>query len=444
MYNEKIEALISAALADGVLTEKEKQVLFKRAQAEGIDLDEFEMVLDARLVELQKAEKAKAEASAPKSTKYGDVRKCPACGSMIPALAGVCPECGYEFSGIDANLSSKKLADGLIAIDKECEVEMQNEFDKFKPNSWSSEEREGEIQRERIRLKAKYKSLKRQRKKTLIETFPIPNTKSDLFEFISSLQARMSGSLLAPAYRRKVKECLTKAKALYPTDPIFLKLVADVEEKLKKRRILYMLSGLGILLLLFCIIGLPILCKPKTPEKNKKVCIEMVNTAIAENNLSEAQRLIENYEKSSHKIFAAYDALLDEYVKNNDGVHVKSLIRTYTSKTREEAYEKKTHNVRFYNDLISMGEYNEAELYLDLPKKDFFDGNKERYETYLNHLSKCVSQMCARKQKKEARKFINEKVAFYQGEDRKLYDGKPNPWYPENVKARLNKVINEY
>ena len=56
MYNEKLEALITAALADGVLTEKEKQILFKKAEAMGIDLDEFEMVLDARLVELKKKE----------------------------------------------------------------------------------------------------------------------------------------------------------------------------------------------------------------------------------------------------------------------------------------------------------------------------------------------------------------------------------------------------
>ena len=56
MYNEKLEALITAALADGVLTEKEKQILFKKAEAIGIDLDEFEMVLDARLVELKKKE----------------------------------------------------------------------------------------------------------------------------------------------------------------------------------------------------------------------------------------------------------------------------------------------------------------------------------------------------------------------------------------------------
>ena len=54
MYNEELETLIDAALADGVLTEKEKQILFKRAQSLGIDLDEFEIVLDTRMLELQK------------------------------------------------------------------------------------------------------------------------------------------------------------------------------------------------------------------------------------------------------------------------------------------------------------------------------------------------------------------------------------------------------
>ena len=70
MYNEKIEALIKAALADGVVTEKEKQVLFKRAEAEGVDLDEFEMVLDARLVELKKEGKKQSSISTITSNKY--------------------------------------------------------------------------------------------------------------------------------------------------------------------------------------------------------------------------------------------------------------------------------------------------------------------------------------------------------------------------------------
>ena len=41
MYNEQLEKLIDYALADGELTEKEKQVLFKKAESMGVDLDEF-------------------------------------------------------------------------------------------------------------------------------------------------------------------------------------------------------------------------------------------------------------------------------------------------------------------------------------------------------------------------------------------------------------------
>ena len=51
MYNEQLEKLIEMALMDGELTEKEKQILFKKAESFGVDLDEFEMVLEAKLFE---------------------------------------------------------------------------------------------------------------------------------------------------------------------------------------------------------------------------------------------------------------------------------------------------------------------------------------------------------------------------------------------------------
>ena len=54
LYDDQLERLIESALADGVLTDKEKAVLFKKAQSKGIDLEEFEMVLEARLYELNK------------------------------------------------------------------------------------------------------------------------------------------------------------------------------------------------------------------------------------------------------------------------------------------------------------------------------------------------------------------------------------------------------
>lgn len=65
MYNEKLEALITAALADGVLTDKEKNLLFKKAEAMGIDRDEFELVLEGRLAKRKK----EMEAQDPQATK---------------------------------------------------------------------------------------------------------------------------------------------------------------------------------------------------------------------------------------------------------------------------------------------------------------------------------------------------------------------------------------
>ncbi len=48
-YDEKLERFIDLALEDGVITDKEREILFKKAEAFGVDLDEFEMVLDNRL-----------------------------------------------------------------------------------------------------------------------------------------------------------------------------------------------------------------------------------------------------------------------------------------------------------------------------------------------------------------------------------------------------------
>ncbi|MDR1170454.1 MAG: hypothetical protein LBK97_06440, partial [Prevotellaceae bacterium] len=56
MYDASLEKLIAIALADGVISEKGKQVLFKKAESLGLDLDEFEMVLDARILEVQKSQ----------------------------------------------------------------------------------------------------------------------------------------------------------------------------------------------------------------------------------------------------------------------------------------------------------------------------------------------------------------------------------------------------
>lgn len=205
MYNERLEQLIDAALADGELTEKEKQILFKKAQEMGVDLDEFEMVLDARLVKLKKAEEEKAKSSAPKSNKFGDVKKCPSCGAMVQSYQGACPDCGYAFEDKGSNTAVIELSKLL----QRC----NNNKDTIR----------------------------------LINTFPMPIEKAALIEFIywllpqsfstnnfpSDFSSKSNDSkvknCLANAYWAKYEECIQKVRIGFANDPEMKRILEDYE-----------------------------------------------------------------------------------------------------------------------------------------------------------------------------------------------------------------------
>ncbi|MEO4005936.1 hypothetical protein [Flavobacterium sp. CAU 1735] len=116
LYNDKIEKLIELALADGELTEKERQILFKKAETEGIDLDEFEIVLEARLFEKIK-HKTQEPVAAPESDKFGDIKKCPACGAIAESFVTKCSDCGAEFRNIEVSGSIIRFFDKLDEIE---------------------------------------------------------------------------------------------------------------------------------------------------------------------------------------------------------------------------------------------------------------------------------------------------------------------------------------
>lgn len=199
LYDNQIEQLISYALVDGELTEKEKQILFKKAQAQGIDLDEFEMVLDARLVQLKKEEKEKAEKSAPKSNKLGDVRKCPQCGAVIGTFRMACPECGFEFSGVGANKFVEKFA---------SELQKQLENIDGGSGSWFEIFDTTEILKSKRRDEAIVKA-----ETIFVRTYPLPMTKEDCVEMLNYMLPRtlLEGSNAATkAWRNKFYAILSK------------------------------------------------------------------------------------------------------------------------------------------------------------------------------------------------------------------------------------------
>lgn len=230
LYDPKMEKLIDLALADGELTEQEKQVLFKRAESMGIDLEEFEMVLNARLYEHNKAasrqaaaEAAKApkvSAAAPSSNKFGDVKKCPACGAMIESFTTKCPDCGYELRNIEVSNSVQRFFEMLNELEEQSrETGM---LDMFVQNTGMDK-------------------LTR-RKKALIQNFPVPNTKEDILEFlslaipnakISRWKADPTSVILAPIWKQKCEQIIMKAKFSMKDDRETLAAIAPYAKELK-------------------------------------------------------------------------------------------------------------------------------------------------------------------------------------------------------------------
>ena len=430
MYNEKIEALISAALADGVLTEKEKQVLFKKAQSEGIDLDEFEMVLDARLIELEKAEKEKAEKSAPKSTKYGDVRKCPVCGALVPALAGSCPECGYEFSGIEVSKSAKVLADKLSAVNSKWGANLDEKIE-------------------------------------IIENFPIPNTKVDLIGFLIMAKPHILDSKdpLARAYFKKYQQCLEQAKILLPNDKILLPYIQEYD-MLKKRINSFSYTWNALLrkwnaiddfikwfiimpifgVILCVIIGFVWHYAATADERYEESIIQAVNVGDIDKALKMyelgSQKYANEYgwgEKSSQIIFTN---VLKKDVKEAEQLLVKYQLREGFRNNFKKELRNEYLNQGFIDDYwrISCDLYNEG------------SDHRDRYSA----MEEVVKFYCKKGDIGTAKAFVDKNINwFYVNVDKDplinkeggLFETGHADWKPykkSRVQERLNEIINQY
>lgn len=87
---EELNELIQQYLTDGVLTDKERQVILNEAENLGLNRDKIDLYLDA---EIQKLDQ---QADATVRRQKG--RQCPYCGKPIPQLAEKCPHCGEDIT----------------------------------------------------------------------------------------------------------------------------------------------------------------------------------------------------------------------------------------------------------------------------------------------------------------------------------------------------------
>jgi len=142
----------------------------------------------------------------------GKIYKCPNCGEVLKSFEINCPACGYELRGAKASSAVKEFALKLEAIESKREYE--------KPRSLFA-----------TALSQQKLSKTDEQKISLIRSFPIPNTKEDLYEFLLLAQANIniemydstvnitdSRRAVSDAWKAKFNQAYEKAKITLTSD----------------------------------------------------------------------------------------------------------------------------------------------------------------------------------------------------------------------------------
>lgn len=220
MLHPDLQKLLNYALQDGEISNKERELLHKKANDLGEDIDLLEMVIEGELQKLKKSNEPE------KQTNFA----CPNCGSSIPKSSIKCGFCGFEIS--KTTLTGEKYIEKLSQQLHEINV-WQSEAEE-KHNSWTAST-----------IPAIDAASK---KASLISVFAMPNDKENLLELFyfcdnnadaTSKLSRVFGSdtsglinnHLHPAWAGKAKMAYNKLKRFANEDDEIKALIDEYKIK---------------------------------------------------------------------------------------------------------------------------------------------------------------------------------------------------------------------
>ena len=317
MYAKEFEDLLKEYLTDGIITSKERQVLLKKAQELGYDVDEVDLYIDAQQ---QKCDQAVESAAAKKRGKT-----CPQCGASVQSMQLTCPECGFEFNNKEANASARELMKLL--------------------NSAKDNEKKIEI----------------------ISNYPIPNTRENLAEFVALCIGNCQISFtdlfgeflgvdkadICIAWRKLSQQVVTKANLMLKDDPSIMEQVKKLEKISSKKIPLH-----GTLLWIVCIllfvgitsIGSTLSGDSKENESDTTVVENMTRDQIIQKKLSDVSELVKDNDLAGadeyltnltlpdsmsyqyRELNPAYQSVINAYLKDNNYESAESLALIFKGK----------------------------------------------------------------------------------------------------------------
>lgn len=223
MHSE-LETLINNLLSSGEISQRSRELLIKKAIQLGVDVIDFELELELKIAKSKNNDAATTATLT--SNKEGTIKKCPSCGAPVQSFNSKCSDCGHEFRNIEAVSYIKSL---------HSELQKGEEDERSKERSWA-EKLDGEL--------AVAKSVAN-RQKSIISSFPVPNTKEDLLEFLAVASGEASKKLgffiasahpdaiLKNAWLSKCEQIINKSRLTFKDDKKTLEEIESYANQLK-------------------------------------------------------------------------------------------------------------------------------------------------------------------------------------------------------------------
>ncbi len=288
---------------------------------------------EKNVVEEKKKETSNEDLTERKMVYEGKIHKCPNCGEVLESFIANCPACGYELRDSKNSSAVEELSRKLEEIEgKRDKSRMSNKIlGAFNLSDGLTRTDEQKI--------------------SLIRSFPIPNTKEDLYEFLilsksnieidayENTQIKSARLAVSDAWKAKFEQAYQKAKLLFKNDDRMIE-INKMNEEINKsinnaKWKIWKIIGIGygsifaviiIILIIMAVTGVFSNDSSKNNNtKNENVSI-MENNDISKNdNNDEKWQGIKNESKSSVSLG---DNIV---VNNNEYIEIKEVGYTRSS-----------------------------------------------------------------------------------------------------------------
>ena len=212
-----IEKLINLAKESGELTDKQKEIILRKAEKLGEDVDEIEMILETTF-----SSHSNVEHTQEKRT------RCPNCGAIISDTLLQCPECGYILQ--KENVASSEAREWIASFQKAL-LNVTNSSSASKRNIIDSF------------LQSEERAI-HDRKLSVINTFTMPVTKeglSQMLEFsysnyISTDTSDWMGKDIKKAWYGRYTQAYNALQRIATDDASIKSLLEQYSLRLKKEK----------------------------------------------------------------------------------------------------------------------------------------------------------------------------------------------------------------